>query len=23
MRLELMSPYKGKGVFKLTAEPGK
>ncbi len=23
MRLELMAPYKGKGVFKLAAEPGK
>jgi hypothetical protein len=21
--LELFSPYKGKGVFKLTVEPGK
>ena len=23
MKLELLAPYKGKGVFKVTAEPGK
>jgi len=23
MKLELLAPYKGRGVFKVTAEPGK
>ena len=23
MKIELLAPYKGRGVFKLTAEPGK